>query len=127
MTPDVPPTDPSEPPRGSRRAGVIALALVGLALTAGITYAASTVVSQPIGLTSEPATVGDSLAPGAPITTSTTTSTAPATTTVTTTVTTPPTTTTATTPPPTATATTPATTTTSGGDDHHGDDDHDDD
>lgn len=86
---------PPEPPRRPRRAGVIALALVGLALTAGISYAASTLVSQPIGLTSEPATVGESLAPGAPATApATTTSTAPATTTVTTTVTTPPPTTT---------------------------------
>lgn len=87
---------PPEPPRRPRRAGVIALALVGLALTAGISYAASTLVSQPIGLTSEPATVGESLAPGAPATApaTTTTSTAPATTTVTTTVTTPPPTTT---------------------------------
>ena len=86
---------PPEPPRRPRRAGVIALALVGLALTAGISYAASTLVSQPIGLTSEPATVGESLAPGAPATApATTTTTAPATTTVTTTVTTPPPTTT---------------------------------
>ncbi len=43
MSTDVPPTDqPPEPPRRPRRAGVVALALVGLALTAGITYAAST-------------------------------------------------------------------------------------
>lgn len=106
---------PPEPPRRPRRAGVIALALVGLALTAGISYAASTLVSQPIGLTSEPATVGESLAPGAPATApATTTSTAPATTTVTTTVTT---------PPPTTTSE-PA----RGDDDRHGeDDDHDDD
>lgn len=106
---------PPEPPRRPRRAGVIALALVGLALTAGISYAASTLVSQPIGLTSEPATVGESLAPGAPATApATTTTTAPATTTVTTTVTT---------PPPTTTSE-PA----RGDDDRHGeDDDHDDD
>lgn len=49
--------------RTRRRAGVAALALLGLALTAGITLAASSLVSQPIGLTSEPATLGDSLAP----------------------------------------------------------------
>lgn len=105
---------PPEPPRRPRRAGVIALALVGLALTAGISYAASTLVSQPIGLTSEPATVGESLAPGAPATApATTTTTAPATTTVTTTVTTPP-----------PTTSEPA----RGDDDRHGeDDDHDDD
>ena len=68
MSAEVTPPDPGTqgPPRGPHRAGVIALALVGLALTAGITYAASTLVSQPIGLTSEPATVGDSLAPAAP-------------------------------------------------------------
>ena len=60
-----------DPPRpGCARAaapappvGVIVLALVGLVLAAGVTYAASTLVSQPIGLTSEPATAGDSLAP----------------------------------------------------------------
>ena len=105
---------PPEPPRRPRRAGVIALALVGLALTAGISYAASTLVSQPIGLTSEPATVGESLAPGAPATApATTTTTAPATTTVTTTVTTSP-----------PTTSEPA----RGDDDRHGeDDDHDDD
>ncbi|HMS60880.1 MAG TPA: hypothetical protein PKD63_01285 [Solirubrobacteraceae bacterium] len=105
---------PPEPPRRPRRAGVIALALVGLALTAGISYAASTLVSQPIGLTSEPATVGESLAPGAPATApATTTTTAPATTTVTTTVTTSP-----------PTTSEPA----RGDDDRQGeDDDHDDD
>lgn len=91
------PDDPAPAPRrGSRRTGVVALALVGLALAAGVTYLASTLVSQPIGLTSEPATVGDSLAPGAPPVTTTTrtgtttTSTAPAVTTVTTTVVAPP-------------------------------------
>lgn len=51
------------PSRTRRWAGVAALALLGLALTAGITLAASSLVSQPIGLTSEPATLGDSLAP----------------------------------------------------------------
>lgn len=91
MPPEVTPPDApagEQQPRRPRRAGVIALALVGLALTAGISYAASTLVSQPIGLTSEPATVGDSLAPGAPLTTPSTTTgtTPPATTTVTTTV-----------------------------------------
>ena len=118
MPPEVTPPDApagEQQPRRPRRAGVIALALVGLALTAGISYAASTLVSQPIGLTSEPATVGESLAPGAPATApATTTTTAPATTTVTTTVTT---------PPPTTTSE-PA----RGDDDRHGeDDDHDDD
>lgn len=49
--------------RPRRWAGVVALALLGLALTAGITLAANSLVSQPIGLSSEPATVGDSLAP----------------------------------------------------------------
>ena len=116
--PDGPPdAGTPEPPRGPRRAGVIALALVGLALTAGITYAASTLVSQPIGLTSEPATAGDSLAPAAPLP-MTTSSTAPApqstTPTVTTTVTTPQ-------------SQLPPQPVTSAGDDGHGKEKHDDD
>jgi len=49
--------------RPRRWVGVAALALLGLALTAGITLAANSLVSQPIGLSSEPATLGDSLAP----------------------------------------------------------------
>lgn len=47
----------------SRISGVVVVALLGLVLAAAITYAASTLVSQPIGLTSEPATLGEGLAP----------------------------------------------------------------
>ena len=49
-----------------RLPATIALAIVGLVLAAGITYLANTLVSQPIGLSSEPATLGRSLAPAQP-------------------------------------------------------------
>jgi len=87
---------------GRSRAAVIAFALAGLVLVAGVTYLASRLVSQPIGLASEPETLGRSLAP---VATTTKPSTSPRTTTRTVT-TTAPTTTTTTTPPPTTTATT---------------------
>lgn len=45
---------------------VIAIAIAGLVVVAGVTYLASTLVSQPIGLASEPATLGKSLAPAKP-------------------------------------------------------------
>lgn len=98
----------------SRISGVVVIALLGLVLAAAITYAASTLVSQPIGLTSEPATLGKGLAPNASGST-------PPPRTVTVTTTTPPTTT----PTTTQGATTPA----AAGDDHGGrsDDDEDDD
>ncbi len=48
-----------------RRSLVMLLAVAGLALAAGVTYAAGRLVSQPIGLTGEPATLGESLAPDA--------------------------------------------------------------
>ncbi|MFN8159316.1 MAG: hypothetical protein U0842_28525 [Candidatus Binatia bacterium] len=47
----------------TRFPSTIALAIVGLVLAAAVTYLASTLVSQPIGLSSEPATLGGSLAP----------------------------------------------------------------
>jgi hypothetical protein len=75
---------------GRSRAVVIAFALAGLVLVAGVTYLASRLVSQPIGLASEPATLGRSLAP----VTGTPTSTTPQTTTRTVTTTTAPATTT---------------------------------
>ena len=88
----------------SRRTAVIAFALAGLVLVAGVTYLASRLVSQPIGLASEPATLGRSLAPVA----GTPTSTTPQTTTRTvTTTTTAPTTTSTTLPVPTTTQATP--------------------
>jgi len=43
--------------------GSLALALLGIALTAGVTIATSSLVRQPIGLGSEPLTAGDRLAP----------------------------------------------------------------
>ena len=70
----------------SRLTVVIALAIAGLVLVAGVTYLASTLVSQPIGLTAEPTTLGESLAPAPSSTRSTTTR--PVTTTITTTTTT---------------------------------------
>lgn len=68
----------------SRISGVVVIALLGLVLAAAITYAASTLVSQPIGLTSEPATLGKGLAPsatgsGTPTQTITVTTTSPTT------------------------------------------------
>jgi len=88
---------------GRSRATIIAFALAGLVLVAGVTYLASRLVSQPIGLASEPATLGKSLAPvstttrtqgtSQTTTTTTVTTTVPATTTQTTTQTTPQTTT----------------------------------
>ena len=48
------------------------VALLGLAAAAGITYAASRLVSQPIGLSSEPQRIGDSLGPPPEQTTTTT-------------------------------------------------------
>lgn len=107
------PPDPTPQPPRRRPVGVVVFAVIGLLLAAGVTYAASTLVSQPIGLTSEPVTAGDALAPtSATTTTAPSTTTTPATTVTTTTVTVP-------VPPPVTT------TTTSGGDDHaSGDDDH---
>lgn len=49
--------------RSSHLGVVVVVALLGLVLAASIAYAASRLVSQPIGLTSEPADVGESLAP----------------------------------------------------------------
>jgi hypothetical protein len=49
--------------RLSRVAAVVLVALFGLVLAAAVTYAASTIVSQPIGLASEPADIGESLGP----------------------------------------------------------------
>jgi hypothetical protein len=99
---------------GRSRALVVAFAIAGLFLVAGVTYLASTLVSQPIGLTSEPATLGESLAPK---TTRSTTTARPVTTTVTTTTTVPATTQTV---PPTTTTTLPTTTLPSGDADDHG-------
>jgi len=60
--------------RKVRRVTATALvALLGLAAAAGITYAASRLVSQPIGLSSEPQRIGDSLGPPPEQTTTTTT------------------------------------------------------
>jgi hypothetical protein len=42
----------------------IAVGLVGLALAAGVTYAATQLSSQRIGLSAEPPSAGDKLAPG---------------------------------------------------------------
>ena len=97
---------------GRSRAAVIAFALAGLVLVAGVTYLASRLVSQPIGLAEEPATLGRSLAPAATTTTSPRTTTRTVTTTVPTTTSTAPPTTTST-APPTTTATTLAVPTTS--------------
>ncbi len=47
----------------SRVTAVVLLALFGLVLAAAVTYAASTIVSHPIGLASEPADIGESLGP----------------------------------------------------------------
>ena len=47
----------------TRFPSTIALAIVGLVLAAAVTYLASTLVSQPIGLSSEPSTLGTALAP----------------------------------------------------------------
>jgi hypothetical protein len=94
----------------SRRTAVIAFALAGLVLVAGVTYLASRLVSQPIGLASEPATLGRSLAP---VSTTTGTSTTPRqTTTKTVTTTAPATTPTQTTPSQTTSTRTSTTTTT---------------
>ena len=46
-----------------RLTATIVFALLGLAVAAGVTYAASRLVSQPIGISSEPQHVGDALAP----------------------------------------------------------------
>ena len=60
--------------RKLRRVTATALvALLGLAAAAGITYAASRLVSQPIGLSSEPQRIGDSLGPPPEQTTTATT------------------------------------------------------
>ena len=105
---------------GRSRAAVIAFALAGLVLVAGVTYLASRLVSQPIGLASEPATLGRSLAPvaGGPASTTPQTTTR----TVTTTTTTPatPATTTSTTLTVPATPATPTTTSTTPDRDDHG-------
>jgi len=91
----------------SRRTAVIAFALAGLVLVAGVTYLASRLVSQPIGLASEPATLGRSLAPVAGTPTSTTPQATTRTVTTTTTVPTMTTTTSTTLPVPTTTQATP--------------------
>ena len=109
---------------GRSRVAVIAFALAGLVLVAGVTYLASRLVSQPIGLASEPATLGRSLAPVAGTPTSTTPQTTTRTVTTTTTTTTTPTATTPATTPPTSTTltvpTTPTTTSTTPDRDDHG-------
>ena len=104
---------------GRSRVAVITFALAGLVLVAGVTYLASRLVSQPIGLASEPATLGRSLAPvaGGPASTTpqtttrtvTTTTTAPTRTTTTSTTLSVPTTPTTTTTTPTTPSTTPDT------------------
>lgn len=47
------------------RMRIVLLALLGLALTVGVTYAASELSSQTIGLSAEPPSAGDDLAPEA--------------------------------------------------------------
>jgi len=47
----------------SRVTAVVLLALLGLVLAAAVTYAASTIVSHPIGLAAEPTDIGESLGP----------------------------------------------------------------
>jgi len=67
--------------RPSRVTFVVLLALLGVVLVAGITYAGSRLVSQPIGLAAEPHDLSSSLsAPAAATTTSKPASTRPATT-----------------------------------------------
>jgi hypothetical protein len=92
--------------RWSPRTGIIARALAGLVLALAITYLASTLVSQPIGLASEPATMGESLAPTTQSRPSGTTTPTTRTITVTTPVA----------PPPVVTTGTPPTTPTTTGD-----------
>ena len=95
---------------GRSRVAVIAFALAGLVLVAGVTYLASRLVSQPIGLASEPATLGRSLAPVSGTPTSTTPRTTTRTVTTTTTAPTSTTTTSTTLSVPTTTQATPTTT-----------------
>jgi len=47
----------------SRVTVVVLLALFGLVLAAAVTYTASRIVSQPIGLAAEPTDIGESLGP----------------------------------------------------------------
>lgn len=112
--------------RVPRITGAVLLALLGVALAAGITYAASTVVSTPIGLSSESTDIGQSLAPRTiPVKPKHSATDTTTTTTVTTTTTTPTLTTTmppaVTTSPPATTP--PAATTPSAHHDDDGDDD----
>ena len=51
------------PVRPSRVTLGVLLAILGLCVAAGITYAASSLVSQPIGLSEQPRDLGASLAP----------------------------------------------------------------
>lgn len=55
-----------------RTAGLVAVALIGLVLAAGVTYAASHLVSQPIGLRGQPGDLGVELAPSSAISVTTT-------------------------------------------------------
>ncbi len=112
----------------SRVTAVVLLALLGLVLAAAVTYAASTIVSHPIGLAAEPTDIGESLGPPQATQPNTVQTTVTRTTTVQTPAPTPPTTTTTTTPtqttfPP---ATTPNATTPSPHDDDQGHPDGDD-
>ncbi len=110
----------------SRVTAVVLLALFGLVLAAAVTYAASTIVSHPIGLAAEPTDIGESLGPpqAAQPTTTVQTTVTRTTTVQTPTSTQPPTTqSTQTTFPP---ATTPGATTPSPGDDDNGHPDSDD-
>lgn len=50
-------------PVPSRKVVIVLVAAVGVALAAGLTHAASTLVSQPIGLEGERESIGDALAP----------------------------------------------------------------
>jgi hypothetical protein len=59
--------------RRGRIAVLVALALLGLVVAAGVSLAASRLSSQHIGLSSEPLTAGERLAPAEHATTSTTT------------------------------------------------------
>ncbi len=121
--------------RLSRIGVVVLVALAGLVLAAAISYAASRLVSQPIGLISEPVGVGESLAPvvtSVPVGTTTTpakkksrTSTTPATVAPPVTQAPPPVTRTVRPPAQTAPATTRPPVTTTGDDDSPRSDSHD--
>lgn len=104
--------------RSSRATFVVLLALLGVGLAAGITYAASRLVSEPIGLAAEPHDLSSSLTAPAPTAAATPTTATPAT--ATPTRTTPPPT--ATSPPPSAAVAPPASSAFDGHD-YDGDDD----